>query len=281
MRTSESITHLAAALTIAQSQYPAIPRDKTVKIRTKAGGEYTFQYAPLDSILSALRPVLAANGLSVLQDIEGGAVSTMILHASGEWWYGATVLVPPEEPGAKPVGSALTYAQRYSLRAALNVATDDDDDATTASGDHMAVKAPERPQNASSPSADTRHAPDVNAAPSDGKSVNSSVKDKEPFVLVGSMYSPASLAVVKTKKGEVDTADFIFQHGEGGTKIQAKAWGHAGEAALSLAAGTPIEIRGTWHVWQDKASLSVNELSVMQAPEGPANPEYADDEIPF
>ena len=56
---------LAAALAKAQSEFPPIPRDKTVTVQTKAGGSYTFSYAPLDTVLGAVRGPLTSNGFQL------------------------------------------------------------------------------------------------------------------------------------------------------------------------------------------------------------------------
>jgi len=126
---------LALALSRAQSEFPLIGRSKTVSVRTKAGGTYTFAYAPLEAILAATKPVLAKHGLSVQQDSdESGAVWTIIRHASGDALRLAPVKIAPTESTPQAVGSALTYARRYSYCLALNLAADDDDDAGAAAG---------------------------------------------------------------------------------------------------------------------------------------------------
>ncbi len=136
MRTSESLDKLGAALAAASAAMPAIGKDRAATIPTKAGGSFSYRYADLADVLSAVRPALAAQGLSILQSAraEEGAllVATRILHASGQW-------VEADGPGvslagldARGVGSAMTYARRYSLVAALGIAPDDDDDGAAA-----------------------------------------------------------------------------------------------------------------------------------------------------
>lgn len=123
-----------AALAAAQGAFPIIPRDKTVKVTMKSGGTYTFAYAPLDTILAAVRPHLAANGLAVMQTMESDHVWTIITHASGVQIKLAPVKVLQTESGPQALGSALTYARRYSVTLALNLAADEDDDANGAQG---------------------------------------------------------------------------------------------------------------------------------------------------
>lgn len=123
---------LAAALAKAQASYPAIPRDKEVTVTTKSGGSYKFKYAPLDTILNAVRKPLADNGLAVTQTLDGGDLVTMLIHGDG----GAIVgrLPIPEVDGVQAFGSAITYLRRYSLQAILGIAAEEDDDGNHAAG---------------------------------------------------------------------------------------------------------------------------------------------------
>lgn len=140
-------TNLAAlpmALARAMGEMPSIPRNKTVLVRTKTGGTYTFKYAPLDTILAVLRPVLAANGLAVVQDTEWSntelAVATTITHESGEFVTLGTMRGKTEHlTGPQELGSLITYLRRYSLTTALCLATEDDDDGNAAAGNEATV----------------------------------------------------------------------------------------------------------------------------------------------
>lgn len=131
---SENIDELAAALAKAQGEFPEIIRSKTVAVTTKTGGRYTFVYAPLEVIIAAVRPVLSANGLAIVQSIEAERVVTRLLHTSGQFISsgGTPILVTAE--GAQAHGSALTYARRYDLTLLLALASEEDDDANQAEG---------------------------------------------------------------------------------------------------------------------------------------------------
>jgi hypothetical protein len=74
---------LAASLAKAQVAFPTVTRDKKVTVTTKTGGSYSFTYAPLDSILNAVRVPLADNGLVVVQLIDDGDLVTSLIHESG------------------------------------------------------------------------------------------------------------------------------------------------------------------------------------------------------
>lgn len=135
MLRSESTAQLAAALAAAQGQFPKIPRDRTVRVKLRSGGEYTFAYAPLDTILECVRPALAKNGLAVTQAVvadEKGTefVRTTLIHSSGEWIAGDQPLfVGSGDNAAQAYGGGVTYARRYGLTSLLCIAAEDDDDA--------------------------------------------------------------------------------------------------------------------------------------------------------
>ena len=134
---SQEIGELADALAKAQAEFPLLERTKTVRVKTRGGGEYTFSYAPLDVLIEAVRKPLSTNGLAFVQLFDGPAVVTRLLHASGQWIESRIVIQPiADDSGVTPqaVGSAITYARRYSLSALLGLADETDDDGNVASG---------------------------------------------------------------------------------------------------------------------------------------------------
>ena len=54
-----------AAMAEFQRACPAIRKTATAKIQTRGGAAYSYNYAPLDEILSVIQPVLGPLGLSV------------------------------------------------------------------------------------------------------------------------------------------------------------------------------------------------------------------------
>lgn len=135
---------LAAALAAAQAQFPAIVKDRVASIPTKSGSTYRFKYADLADVLAAVRPVLAAHGLSVMQMIHRRFLVTALLHTSGQRVVSCADLM--ELPSDwKAYGAAATYLRRYSLSAMLGIAADDDADAPDtprAESDPQKVRAP-------------------------------------------------------------------------------------------------------------------------------------------
>ena len=164
MTKSESIGKLAEALAKAQSAFAPIEKSKSAKVKMRSGGEYSFDYADLHAVLTAVTPALAANGLALLQDAETapGAVkvSAWLLHSSGEWMQSSPVTVPvavsQETGGSRPqeVGGAISYARRYVVSSLLSIAsTEEDDDANAAEG-NTATITPKARHAAPSPAGD-------------------------------------------------------------------------------------------------------------------------------
>ncbi len=139
---------LAEALAKAQAEFKPIKKDKTAKVRMKAGGEYSYSYADLSLVIDATKEALSRNGLAVTQPIEFQGdrlvLHTKLLHSSGEtescFWP-----LPPAHTPAQEMGSALTYARRYSISAILGVAPEDDDDGAAAT-DHAKSLPPAKSQ---------------------------------------------------------------------------------------------------------------------------------------
>jgi len=131
MTDAPDITKLAAALVKAQGSMTNPAKNKTVST-----GKYSYSYADLGSIIDHVRPVLAANGLALIQRIdtrpESVTLVTMLVHESGQVIESALPL--PRGAAAQELGSYLTYARRYSICAALGIAAEDDDDGVASKG---------------------------------------------------------------------------------------------------------------------------------------------------
>jgi hypothetical protein len=141
---SATIGQLAGALSAFQGKCPEISKECTVKVQTRSGGAYSFQYASLDNIISSVRPVLSENGLAITQLTSlDGSLTTILMHSSGEY-IGSRIKIAgaklrdsnPNSDGMSPqeYGSAITYMRRYAYTAILGLATEEDDDGNAASG---------------------------------------------------------------------------------------------------------------------------------------------------
>jgi len=131
----EGTGQIAKALAAAQAAFPAVGKDKTAAIKSEKGN-FSYSYADLASILAAVRKPLADNQLAITQPIiwsEGHAwLATRLLHVSGQSLESLYPLKQYDRP--QEMGSALTYARRYSLTALLGIAAEEDDDGAAAQG---------------------------------------------------------------------------------------------------------------------------------------------------
>lgn len=144
MEQSTTISKLAQALCRFQEKCHTIEFDSRVKVCTGSGREYSFQYASYAKIISTIRPLLAEHGLSFSQlTEEDGSVTTMLIHESGEYLK-SILLIPVPDKNPQKMGSAISYARRYALSAILGLATDEDEDGNTATGNTIEVKEPAR-----------------------------------------------------------------------------------------------------------------------------------------
>lgn len=125
---------LAAALAKAQSSFPPISRDRKVTVETRTGGSYTFKYAPLDTIIAAVRGPLSDNGLALAQLLDGDDLVTMLMHKDGQTLTGRMPLPRTDGGTIQALGSAITYLRRYSIQAILGIAAEEDDDGNRAAG---------------------------------------------------------------------------------------------------------------------------------------------------
>ena len=125
MTTSEQVNEIAAALAKAQ----AVMKNAALN---KVNPHFKSKYADLAEIRDAVIPALTANGIAVVQTLSGSAndhpyVLTRLQHASGQWFESACPILGASD--MQKMGSAITYARRYSLSAICGIAADEDDDA--------------------------------------------------------------------------------------------------------------------------------------------------------
>lgn len=122
MKKSDDIVEISKAMNKLQAELNNI---------SKEAKGYNYKYADFASIWDALRHPLTHNGLSVTQDAissnEGVSVTTHVLHTSGQWLEFGPLLVPMGKRDAHSTGSAISYARRYGLSAAVGIVPDDDD----------------------------------------------------------------------------------------------------------------------------------------------------------
>ena len=160
MTRSESITHLATALALAQAEMPVAVFDATNPFLKS-------KYSTLGAVIQASRPILAKHKLSLVQfpiseraaekvfspaqpspgavappsptpvgeGYRGGVdyigVESVLTHESGEFVAERILIALTEEKGKSRVqsaGSTLTYLRRYSWASILGMYSDEDSD---------------------------------------------------------------------------------------------------------------------------------------------------------
>lgn len=103
----------------------------------KINPQFRTRYVTLDSLLDAVRPVLAEHDLALTQLIisEPGivGVETQVVHASGHVFSFGRLAFKADGLSPQQVSSAVTYARRITLSAAMGIAPDLDDDGKAAS----------------------------------------------------------------------------------------------------------------------------------------------------
>lgn len=128
MKRSEQINEIAAALAKAQGEI-------NNAILNKTNPHFKNRYADLAAVRDAVNGSLSKHGIAHTQILgeenDRMVLYTTLLHASGQWLMSEFHLngsiVKPQD-----IGSALTYARRYSLSAICGIASEEDDDGNAA-----------------------------------------------------------------------------------------------------------------------------------------------------
>lgn len=128
----------ARALAAARAQIPPIMKDATVDFTSSKGRTY-YQHETLAGIARVIDPILSEFGLSYRfrtnQGNGGVCVTCIIAHADGHSEETSLTCAPDGSGNKNPfqaVGSAVTYLQRYTLKASLGLSAEVDDDAQAA-----------------------------------------------------------------------------------------------------------------------------------------------------
>jgi ERF superfamily len=128
---SDATPNLNKALAAFQAEAPRIVKDEVGIIPGKDGKQgYKYRYADLATVAAVTLPLLGKHGLSfftkpVIVGTQFG-LACKLKHASGEEEEGFYPL--PSSATPQQVGSAITYARRYSLLMMTGLAPADDDD---------------------------------------------------------------------------------------------------------------------------------------------------------
>lgn len=124
-------THLLTALLNVQAEAPKLRKDAT-------NPHFRSKYTPLDTIVETVGPLLKKHGLvwmtlPVSNEHGQPALFYRLAHAKSGEQISGTMPLLLGKPDSQGLGSAITYARRYSLCAVLNLVGDEDDDGHAAS----------------------------------------------------------------------------------------------------------------------------------------------------
>lgn len=123
-----SMAELVSALAKAQAEMKHAKLDAT-------NPHFRSRYATLQSVIDAVRPALTKHGIAYVQrfvPVESGVGIETVFHMGESQLETGVVVVPVDKATAQAMGSAITYAKRYSLAAACGIAAEEDDDGNAA-----------------------------------------------------------------------------------------------------------------------------------------------------
>lgn len=124
--TSETLDKFAAAMALVQAEIGGA-------IKGNVNPAFKSKYADLSAVWEAFQAVGPRHGISIMQmpGLYDPVAKTMtmhqiVMHSSGQS-VRSELSVPLSKPDAQGYGSAVTYARRYSLAAAVGICPEDDD----------------------------------------------------------------------------------------------------------------------------------------------------------
>jgi len=125
MQLSDTITDLAKALSKLQAEIRGAER-------TEVNAQFSKAYSTIYDMWEAIREPIGKYGLSVVQEVtykdKSVFLTAVLLHESGQWIKFDPLAMPVAKDGAHGIGSAITYARKYSISAILGICPGDDRD---------------------------------------------------------------------------------------------------------------------------------------------------------
>lgn len=152
IRTSETIINLSKALVETQKELKQ-------PLKYAKNPFFKSEYVPLENVAEAITESATKHGLAFSQyatTTETGNVSvgTIVFHESGEFIEFPPLILKPENTKPQSIGSAITYAKRYSLSAVFGITSDKDDDGNKANGNGEQQKQPQKRNQKQAPQND-------------------------------------------------------------------------------------------------------------------------------
>lgn len=128
------------ALAAAKAEMPIIRKNRHVDFKNKDGSRTSYQHEDLAEIVASITDILAKHDLgfrwTTANDERSVAVTCQIYHDDGhsiETTLSAGADASGKKNHIQSVGSAVTYLQRYTLKAILGLAASHDDDGRSSS----------------------------------------------------------------------------------------------------------------------------------------------------
>ena len=117
------------AISAAMPELPAIIKNREAAFDTKMGGRKSYKFEDFAAIAEAVSPVLFRHGLwfrfKLASDEKSVTVTCILSHVDGYTEENPLTSVHDPSGGKNPLqalGSAISYLQRYTLKAALGLA---------------------------------------------------------------------------------------------------------------------------------------------------------------
>lgn len=138
MKTSEKIDQIIPALLKVKAKLQAVIKDSNNPF-------YKSKYATLEAHLLEVEPLLAENGLLLLQPTVYNELTNMnlvesnIYHSSGQF-VSSSLAITATGLDAQKTGASITYYRRFTLGALLGIINADDDGNTASSKVNPAQK---------------------------------------------------------------------------------------------------------------------------------------------
>ena len=149
MNGSPDISELSKALFSIQNSLPPAIKDA----RNSFVGN---DYATLNSVMETCRDALYSHGIWLVQlpcpaPVELGTghigLETRLTHVESGQWLSSVTVIPLPKSDPQGLGSALTYARRYSLCTILGIITEDDDGNAASVHPQRPYKTQSQPKN--------------------------------------------------------------------------------------------------------------------------------------
>lgn len=121
MKQSEQTNEVYKALVKARTQLKQPMKDANNPF-------FKSKYVPLEAVVEAVEKACEGTGLSFMQDVSDNQMFTVIFHESGQYVSLGGSELKPVKNDPQALGSAMTYARRYSLSTAFGITSDIDDD---------------------------------------------------------------------------------------------------------------------------------------------------------